>query len=80
MAESEILQIFMISLKKIFDAQKKSYEQTTALLEAELNSFSEYFESHDPPLFINLFLFGSAFFFERKKRIINFHRFSLLSF
>ncbi len=39
----------IVSLKRIFDAQKQSYEQTAALLEAELNSFSEYFESHDHP-------------------------------
>lgn len=37
----------IISLKRISDAQKQSYEQTEALLEAELNSFSEFFEAHD---------------------------------
>lgn len=37
----------IISLKRILEAQKQSYEQTAVLLEAELNSFSEHFESHD---------------------------------
>ncbi len=58
----------IISLKRIFDAQKQSYEQTTALLEAELNSFSEHFESHDHlPIHQPPIPFWKRLVFRRKK-------------
>ncbi len=57
----------IISLKRIFDTQKQSYERTAALLEDELNSFSEYFESHEPLPIHQPLPFWKRLIFRRKK-------------